>query len=123
MSRGLLGIASTPADQFDELVEFGGVQIPHRLEHDRESLYDLSINRAGHPVVVSTAACCGRQGGGPAHDGRLHEPRPRPRTDRGYAVTPHPVTRSCSAGFEPRGCSACPFRLLNKLTTRSDPLD
>ena len=47
---------------------------------------------AGHPVVVSTVACCGRLGGGPAHDGGFHPARLRPRTDRVYADTPHFVS-------------------------------
>src|SRR5208337_3280407 len=40
--------------------------------------------------------------GGPAHDGDFHRPRPRPRTVRGYAVTPHPVTATCSTQQTPR---------------------
>jgi hypothetical protein len=55
-----------------------------------------STVRAGHPVVVSTAACGGRLGGGPAHDGVLYLPRPRPRTDRGDAITPYHVTPTYS---------------------------
>ena len=43
----------------------------------------------GHPVVVSTVACDGGPGGGPAHDGVRHPPRPRAGTDRGVAATPY----------------------------------
>src|SRR5208337_2226130 len=47
-------------------------------------------------VVVSTAACGGRLGGSPAHDGVLYLPRPRPRIDRGDAITPYHVTPTYS---------------------------
>ncbi len=43
----------------------------------------------GQPVVVSTAACGGGPGGGPAHDGVRHPPRPWPGTDRTLVETPY----------------------------------
>jgi len=58
--------------------------------------YELRLCEPVHPVVVSTAACGGRLGGGPAHDGVLYLPRPRPRTDRGDAITPYHVTPTYS---------------------------
>jgi hypothetical protein len=45
--------------------------------------------QTGQPVVVSTAACGGGPGGGPAHDGVRHTPRPWTGTDRGFADTPY----------------------------------
>jgi hypothetical protein len=65
-----------------------------------------STEQAGHPVVVSTVACGGRLGGGPAQDGRFHLARLRPRTDRGYAVTPQLDTLIASAQRRRVPCSA-----------------
>src|SRR5271165_6521239 len=45
--------------------------------------------QTGQPVVVSTAACGGGPGGGPAHDGVRHPRRPWPGIDRGFAESPH----------------------------------
>jgi hypothetical protein len=52
--------------------------------------------QAGHPVEVCAGACRGRLGGGTVNDGALCPARPRPRTDRKYADTPHPAS---SIGF------------------------
>ncbi len=44
--------------------------------------------QAVQPVVVSTAACDGRPGGGPAHEGVHQLPRPHAESARRSAVTP-----------------------------------
>ena len=50
-----------------------------------------STGHAGHPVVVSTAACGRRLGGGPAPDGLFTGLIRPPRTNRGHVATPHPA--------------------------------
>ena len=51
--------------------------------------YEFRLDELAHPVAVRTAACGGRLGGGRARDD-VHQPRrPRPRTGRGFAFTPH----------------------------------
>jgi len=76
-----------------------GSSLPQALIQRRQRLtyYRASTEQTGHPVVVSTAACGGRLGGGPAHDGGFHLPRLRPGTDRRYAITPQPVELIASA--------------------------
>src|SRR5271157_696632 len=76
-----------------------GSSLPQALIQRRQRLtyHRASTEQTGHPVVVSTAACGGRLGGGPAHDGGLHLPRLRLGTDRRYAFTPQPVKLIASA--------------------------
>jgi hypothetical protein len=66
--------------------------------------------RAGHPVVVSTAACRGATQRWPRRlDGGFHLPPPHPRTDRVNGVTPHRVTTATSAQEcrAPNGFAVC----------------
>ena len=59
-------------------------------------------------VVVSTAACGRRLGGGLALDGLFTGLVPRPRTDRGLAATPHSepdLTPRTSLRAEQRACA------------------
>ncbi len=76
-----------------------GSSLPQALIQRRQRLtyYRASTEQTGHPVVVSTAACGGRLGGGPAHDGGFHLPRLRLGIDRRYAITPQPVKLIASA--------------------------
>ena len=69
-----------------------GSSLPQAVIQRRQRLTnELRLCKLVIPVVVSTAACGGRLGCGPAHDGGFHLPRLRLGTDRRYVITPQSV--------------------------------
>ena len=80
-----------------------GSPLPQALIQRRQRLdYELRLCKL---VILSWSApqpAAGDSAVAQPTTAALHQPRPRPRTDRGYAVTPHPVTVTCSTHQTPR---------------------